>query len=71
MAANPRTAFKLCSDAALAAWICHLRGHGVPVADPRGTAAVEAAGGPIGEAVPRVLGMLDSGCPTTRESSPW
>jgi fructuronate reductase len=45
--------------AVLAAWIAHLRGAGAPVRDVSATELVEAAAGPIGEAVPRVLAALD------------
>lgn len=43
----------------LAAWVGHLRGRGAPVRDPRSRQAREAAAGPIDEAVPRVLALLD------------
>jgi fructuronate reductase len=43
----------------LAAWICHLRGLGAAVTDARADEFVPAAAGPLPEAVPRVLGMLD------------
>jgi fructuronate reductase len=43
----------------LAAWICHLRGHGAPVSDARADEVVPLAGGALSEAVPRVLGRLD------------
>jgi len=43
----------------LAAWICHLRGSGAAVTDARADEFVPAATGPLAEAVPRVLGMLD------------
>ena len=42
----------------LAAWICHLRGMGVPVRDARADEVVPLAGGAIREAVRRVLGWL-------------
>jgi fructuronate reductase len=44
---------------ALAAWVCHLRGLGAPVQDPLAAEIVPLAAGPLGEAVPRVLGALD------------
>jgi fructuronate reductase len=44
---------------ALAAWICNLRGVGVPVIDARADQVVPLATGPFREAVPRVLGALD------------
>ncbi len=43
----------------LAAWACTLRGLGAPVTDPRAAPAREAASGPVAEAVPRVLALLD------------
>jgi fructuronate reductase len=43
----------------LAAWLCHLRGAGVPVRDARAGELVPLAKGPLPEAVPRVLGALD------------
>ncbi|GAB3715199.1 mannitol dehydrogenase family protein [Nocardiopsis nanhaiensis] len=44
----------------LASWVCHLRGLGAPVSDPRSQEAREAASGPLAEAVPRVLALLDT-----------
>ena len=43
----------------LAAWVCHLRGLGAPVSDARADEVVPLAAGPLGAAVPRVLGWLD------------
>ena len=43
----------------LAAWVCHLRGLGAPVSDARADEVVPLAAGPLGVAVPRVLGWLD------------
>ena len=43
----------------LAAWVCHLRGLGAPVADPRADELVALAGGPLSEAVARVAGALE------------
>ena len=43
----------------LAAWICHLRGAGAPVADVRAQELRRLAAGPLAEAVPRTLGALD------------
>ena len=43
----------------LAAWICHLRGSGVPVSDVRAAPVVALAAGPLPGAVRRVLGDLD------------
>ncbi len=43
----------------LAAWVCHLRGLGAPVSDVRADEVVPLAAGPLGTAVPRVLGWLD------------
>jgi fructuronate reductase len=44
---------------ALAAWIGHLRGAGVPVVDARADQMITLATGPLREAVPRVLAALD------------
>lgn len=44
----------------LAAWVCHLRGHGAVVSDARGDVFVPLAVGPLIEAVPRVLEALDA-----------
>jgi fructuronate reductase len=44
---------------ALAAWIGHLRGAGAPVADPRAAELVALAGGPLPDAVRRILEDLD------------
>ncbi|MCW2542415.1 MAG: mtlD [Frankiales bacterium] len=46
---------------ALAGWICHLRGdsRAAPVNDPRADEFGALAGGPMAEAVPRVLAALD------------
>ena len=43
----------------LAAWICHLRGAGAPVHDPRAEDLTSAAAGPLAEAVRRILVTLD------------
>ena len=43
----------------LAAWICHLRGAGVPVDDVRADRMVALAAGPLPDAVRRVLDALD------------
>jgi fructuronate reductase len=43
----------------LSAWVCHLRGLGAPVSDARAGEVVPLAQGPLGAAVPRVLGWLD------------
>jgi len=43
----------------LAAWVLHLRGIGAPVTDPRKDDLVTMAGGPITDAVRRVLTFLD------------
>lgn len=45
---------------ALAAWVCHLRGMGAPVTDPRSEQAREAAQGPVPGAVAGVLDLLDT-----------
>jgi fructuronate reductase len=42
-----------------AAWICHLRGMGAPVADARADEVVPLATGRLEDAVPRVLAWLD------------
>jgi fructuronate reductase len=44
----------------LAAWICHLRGLGAPVNDPRAAELTALAAGPLPEATRAVLGALDS-----------
>jgi fructuronate reductase len=44
----------------LAAWVCHLRGGGVPVSDVDAAELVELAAGPLPEAVRKVLGALDT-----------
>jgi fructuronate reductase len=51
----------------LAAWICHLRGQGVPVDDAHADEIAPLAQGPIGEAVRRVLGWLDPSIAGDRE----
>lgn len=43
----------------LASWVCHLRGMGAPVTDPRAEEAREAAGEPVPEAAARVLALLE------------
>jgi len=43
----------------LAAWLCHLRGLGVPVHDVGADRFVPLAAGPVEEAAQRVLGALD------------
>ena len=43
----------------LAAWVCHLRGAGVAVVDVRAEELSALAGGPLSEAVRRVLDALD------------
>jgi fructuronate reductase len=43
----------------LAGWLCHLRGAGVPVSDPRGTELTALASGPLDAAAGRVLSALD------------
>jgi fructuronate reductase len=43
----------------LAAWVCHLRGLGAPVNDARAEEVVPLAGGPLADAVGRVLEWLD------------
>ena len=43
----------------LGAWVAHLRGHGVPVTDPRADQLRGLATGAVGDAVRRVLAALD------------
>lgn len=43
----------------LAAWICHLRGHGVPVQDPAEERLRSLVDGPLTEAVARIVDLLD------------
>ena len=43
----------------LAAWLCHLRGLGVPVADAGAEELVALAAGPLAQAVARVVSALD------------
>lgn len=43
----------------LAAWVCHLRGHGAAVSDPVAETARGLAAGPVADAVPRLLHLLD------------
>jgi fructuronate reductase len=52
---------------ALAAWICHLRGVGIPVIDARADEVIPLAAGPLREAVPRVLAALDPALADDRE----
>jgi fructuronate reductase len=52
---------------ALAAWVCHLRGVGVPVVDARADEVVPLAAGPLREAVPRLLAALDPALADDRE----
>ncbi len=42
----------------LAGWLCHLRGHGAPVTDPRASELVALASGPLHEATRRLLDWL-------------
>ncbi|HEX3825399.1 MAG TPA: mannitol dehydrogenase family protein [Mycobacteriales bacterium] len=51
---NPRGATRI-----LAAWICHLRGAGAIVTDPRADLLLPLANGALRDAVPRVLESLD------------
>jgi fructuronate reductase len=44
----------------LAAWVAHVRGAGAPVSDARAEEVVPLAGGPLRDAVRRVLDFLDS-----------
>ena len=64
-----RTAGRLPQGAvrALAAWICHLRGVGVPVIDARADEVIPLAAGPLREAVPRMLAALDPALADDRE----
>lgn len=43
----------------LAAWVCHLRGYGGAVSDPVAETATALAAGPLEDAVPRLLHLLD------------
>lgn len=43
----------------LAAWLCHLRGAGLPVNDPRAAELMALASGPPDDAARRVLSVLD------------
>jgi fructuronate reductase len=43
----------------LAAWMCHLRGRGAPIADPAAAELVGLASGPLPDAVRQVLSFLD------------
>ncbi|WP_375487804.1 mannitol dehydrogenase family protein [uncultured Jatrophihabitans sp.] len=43
----------------LAAWICTVRGFGAPVTDVRADDLLEPAAGPLADAVPRLLDVLD------------
>lgn len=43
----------------LAAWLCHLRGAGAAISDPRAAELVDLAGGPLGVAARHVLNALD------------
>ena len=52
---------------ALAAWIRHLRGIGVPVVDAHADQVIPLAAGPLREAVPRVLAALDPALADDRE----
>jgi fructuronate reductase len=63
--AAERAAGRLPAAAALilGAWVAHLRGAGPPVVDPRADTLVEAASGPLADAVRRVLGLLDPALP--------
>jgi len=45
----------------LAAWLCHLRGAGVPVSDPRGAELTALASGPLDIAARQVMSALDPG----------
>jgi fructuronate reductase len=44
----------------LAAWVCHLRGHGAPVADVAAEEFTALAAGELDDAVSRVLARLDA-----------
>lgn len=58
-AERDRGRIPLAATRIVAAWICHLRGLGVPVEDVDGADLVAAASGPVSIAVRRVLGTLD------------
>jgi fructuronate reductase len=53
----------------LAAWVCHLRGRGAPVADVAGDEVVALATGDLDDAVRRVLGHLGLDDPRVREAA--
>ena len=56
---GPPGACRKAPSRVLAAWIGHLRGAGVPVADPRADELVALAAGPLPQAVRRILEDLD------------
>ncbi|HEX3907791.1 MAG TPA: mannitol dehydrogenase family protein [Mycobacteriales bacterium] len=43
----------------IAGWLCHLRGAGVPISDPRAAELTELVRGPLGSAASRLLRWLD------------
>jgi fructuronate reductase len=51
----------------LAAWLCHLRGAGAPVSDPRADELMALASGSLGAAAGRILGALDPDLADDRE----
>jgi fructuronate reductase len=51
----------------LAAWVLHLRGQGAPVRDVRAEQLRSLADGPLADAVPRVLAVLDPALPDDAE----
>jgi fructuronate reductase len=53
----------------LAAWVCHLRGQGAPVADVAADEVVALATGDLDDAVRRVLGHLGLDDPRVREAA--
>ncbi len=58
-AERARRQIPLAATRILAAWVCHLRGLGAPVADVQAPDIEAAASGPIPEATRRIVGKLD------------
>jgi fructuronate reductase len=59
-AERARGRIPLAATRILAAWVCHLRGLGAPVADVRASALIAAASGPALHATRRLLQELDA-----------
>lgn len=51
----------------LGAWVAHLRGHGAPVTDTSADELARRADGPLPDAVPRLLAVLDPGLADDRD----